>query len=154
MRRRESLRVNAELNLVNIIDVIFAILVVFMITAPLSTQGVKVDLPKAQAASVEEKDALEITITREREILIGKNASSLQGFERDFRAAFSGAPETAILINSDRTVPYGIVMEVVAAVNRQGGKKLGFLTDPQATGSASRSAAATSATASPSPKGR
>jgi len=147
MRRRESLRVNAELNLVNIIDVIFAILVVFMITAPLSTQGVKVDLPQTQAASVEEKDALEITITREREILIGKTASSLQNFERDFRAVFSGDPETAILINSDRTVPYGIVMEVVAAVNRQGGKKLGFLTDP-------RAARANTPAATPAPKGR
>lgn len=134
MRRREPLRVNAELNLVNIIDVIFAILVVFMITAPLSTQGVKVDLPQSHAGSVDEQKALEITITRDREILIDNTASSLQSFENDFRAAFSGDPETAILINGDRTVPYGIVMEVVAAVNRQGGKKLGFLTDPQAAG--------------------
>jgi biopolymer transport protein TolR len=134
MRRREPLRANAELNLVNIIDVIFAILVVFMITAPLATQGVKVELPSAQAGSVDEKDALEITITREREILIGRTPTTLQAFERDFRAAWGGNPETPILINGDRAVPYGIVMEVVSAVNRQGGKKLGFLTDPQAAG--------------------
>jgi biopolymer transport protein TolR len=132
MRRREPLKANAELNLVNIIDVIFAILVVFMITAPLTTQGVKVDLPRAQAGAMDEKKALEITITRDREILIDKSASSLRGFERDFREAFDGDPETAILINGDRTIPYGIVMEIVAAVNRQGGRKLGFLTDPQA----------------------
>jgi biopolymer transport protein ExbD/biopolymer transport protein TolR len=138
MRRREPLKANAELNLVNIIDVIFAILVVFMITAPLTTQGVKVELPRAQAGSLDEKKSLEITITRQREILIDKTASSLQGFEKDFRAAFSGDPETAILINGDRTVPYGIVMEVVAAVNRQGGKKLGFLTDPQADAQTTR----------------
>ena len=130
MRRREPLKANAELNLVNIIDVIFAILVVFMITAPLATQGVRVELPRTQAGSLDEQKSLEITITRDREILIGKSASSLRGFERDFRAAFDGDPETAVFINSDRTVPYGIVMEVVAAVNRQGGKKLGFLTDP------------------------
>jgi biopolymer transport protein TolR len=130
MRRRAPLQVNAELNLVNIIDVIFAILVVFMITAPLSTQGVKVELPQAQAASVDEKKSIEITITRERDILIGQMASSLQDFERDFRATFDGDAETAILVNGDRTVPYGIVMEVIAAVNRQGGKRIGFLTDP------------------------
>jgi biopolymer transport protein TolR len=141
MRRREPLKANAELNLVNIIDVIFAILVVFMITAPLTTQGVTVDLPKTQAGGVEEKDALEITITRDREILIGKSASSLRDFEDDFRAAFSGDPQTAILINSDRTVPYGIVMEIVAAVNRQGGRRLGFLTDPGSTRSSQASAA-------------
>jgi biopolymer transport protein TolR len=138
MRRREPLKANAELNLVNIIDVIFAILVVFMITAPLATQGVKVELPRAQAGSVDEQKALRITVTREREILIDNTASSLQGFEKDFRAAFSGDPETAILISGDRTVPYGIVMEIVAAVNRQGGKKLGFLTDPQAASAAGR----------------
>lgn len=131
MRRREPLKANAELNLVNIIDVIFAILVVFMITAPLTTQGIKVELPRTQSGSISEKKALEITITRQREILIDNTATSLRDFEHDFRAVFSGDPETAILINSDRTVPYGVVMEVVAAINRQGGKKLGFLTDPQ-----------------------
>jgi biopolymer transport protein ExbD/biopolymer transport protein TolR len=130
MRRRESLKLNAELNIINLVDVIFAILVVFMITAPLMSQGVKVELPKAQAASLEEKKAVEVTITKEREILINELPSDLQGFEKDFRAVFTGDEETAIIINSDQTVPYGIVMEVVAAVHRQGGKRLGFLTDP------------------------
>jgi len=131
MRRRESLRANAELNLVNIIDVIFAILVVFMITAPLATQGVRVDLPRAPSPGVDEQKTLEITVTRQREVFIGKAVSSLRGFEQDFRAAFDGDPETAILVRADRGVPYGVVMEVVAAVNRQGGRKLGFLTDPE-----------------------
>jgi biopolymer transport protein ExbD/biopolymer transport protein TolR len=129
MRRRESLKVNAELNLINIIDVIFAILVVFMITAPLATRGVKVDLPQTQAGGIEEKKAIEITLTREREILIDAAATTNRDFEQDFRAVFTGDPETAILINADRTVPYGMVVEVIAAVQRQGGKRLGFLTD-------------------------
>lgn len=130
MRRRESLKVNAELNLINIIDVIFAILVVFMITAPLMSQGVKVELPKTQAASLEEKKAVEVTITKDREILINETASDIRGFEKDFRAVFTGDPETAIIVNCDQSVPYGFVMEVVGAVQRQGGKRLGFLTDP------------------------
>ena len=129
MRRRESLKVNAELNLINIIDVIFAILVVFMITAPLATRGVKVDLPQTQAGGIEEKKAIEITLTKEREILIDAAATTSRDFEQDFRAIFTGDPETAILINADRTVPYGMVVEVIAAVQRQGGKRLGFLTD-------------------------
>ena len=124
------MKVNADLNLINLIDVIFAILVVFMITAPLMSQGVKVELPKTQASSLEEKKAIEVTITKEREILINETASDMQDFEKDFRSAFTGDPETAIIINSDQTVPYGYVMEVIAAVQRQGGKRLGFLTDP------------------------
>ena len=130
MRRRESLKVNADLNLINLIDVIFAILVVFMITAPLMSQGVKVELPKAQASSLEEKKAIEVTITKEREILVNETASDLRDFEKDFRAVFTGDPETAIIVNCDQTVPYGFVMQVVAAVQRQGGKRMGFLTDP------------------------
>lgn len=134
MRRRETMRVNADLNLINLIDVIFAILVVFMITAPLMSQGVKVELPKTQAASLEEKKAIEVTITKEREILINETASDIQDFEKDFRAIFTGDPETAIIVNSDQSVPYGFVMELVAAVQRQGGKRMGFLTDPTVRG--------------------
>jgi len=134
MRRRETMRVNADLNLINLIDVIFAILVVFMITAPLMSQGVKVELPKTQAASLEEKKAIEVTITKEREILINETASDMHDFEKDFRAIFTGDPETAIIVNSDQSVPYGFVMELVAAVQRQGGKRMGFLTDPTVRG--------------------
>ena len=128
------MRVNADLNLINLIDVIFAILVVFMITAPLMSQGVKVELPKTQAASLEEKKAIEVTITKEREILINETASDMHDFEKDFRAIFTGDPETAIIVNSDQSVPYGFVMELVAAVQRQGGKRMGFLTDPTVRG--------------------
>jgi biopolymer transport protein TolR len=130
MRRRESLHVNSELNIINLIDVIFAILVVFMITAPLMSQGVKVELPKAQASSLEEKKAVQVTITKEREILLNEMASDQQSFEKDFRSVWTGDEETAIIINADQTVPYGFVMQIVAAVQRQGGKRLGFLTDP------------------------
>src|SRR5687767_2762401 len=130
MRKRESLRPNPELNLVNLIDVLFAILIVFMITAPLMSQGVKVELPKAQAASLEEKKSIQVTVTKEREILINEMPSDPRGFEKDFRSVWTGDEETAIIINSDQTIPYGFVMELVAAIQRQGGKRLGFLTDP------------------------
>jgi biopolymer transport protein TolR len=132
MRKRESLRPNPELNLVNLIDVLFAILIVFMITAPLMSQGVKVELPKAQAASLEEKKAIQVTVTKEREILINETPSDPSSFEKDFRQVWTGDEETAIVINSDQSVPYGYVMELVAAIQRQGGKRLGFLTDPGA----------------------
>lgn len=138
MRRRDSLRPNPELNLVNLIDVLFAILIVFMITAPLMSQGVKVELPKAQAASLEEKKAVQITVTREREILINETPSDSRSFEKDFRQVWTGDEETAVIINSDQSVPYGFVMELVAAVQRQGGKRLGFLTDPTTMAKKSR----------------
>ena len=130
MRKRPALSPNPELNLVNLIDVLFAILIVFMITAPLMSQGVKVDLPKAQSASVEEKKTIEVTVTGKKDILINGTASDAGAFEADFRRAWDGDAETAIVINSDQSIPYGIVMEVVAAIQRMGGKRLAFLTDP------------------------
>ncbi len=130
MRKRESLRLSPEINLTNLIDIIFAILVVFMITAPLMSQGIKVDLPKAKASSLEEKKAIQVTVTREREILINDAPSDARSFEKDFRRVWTGDEETAIIVNSDQSVPYGFVMELVASIQRQGGKRLGFLTDP------------------------
>lgn len=140
MRKRESLKPNPELNLINLIDVLFAILIVFMITAPLMSQGVKVELPKAQASSLDEKKSIQITVTKQREILINETPSDARDFEKDFRNVWTGDEEMAVIINSDQTVPYGFVMELVAAVQRQGGKRLGFLTDPSSV-STSRSKA-------------
>lgn len=137
MRKRESLKPNPELNLINLIDVLFAILIVFMITAPLMSQGVKVELPKAQASSLDEKKSIQITVTKQREILINESPSDEQSFEKDFRNVWTGDEEMAVIINSDQTVPYGFVMQLVAAVQRQGGKRLGFLTDPSAVNTTS-----------------
>lgn len=132
MRRRNALTPNPELNLVNLIDVLFAILIVFMITAPLMSQGVKVELPKAQSAALEEKKTVEITVTGKKDILIDGTLSTEAGFEADFRKAWNGDHETAIVINSDEATPYGVVMQVVTAIQRMGGKRLAFLTDPAA----------------------
>src|SRR3954468_7384286 len=105
MRKRESLRPNPELNLVNLIDVLFAILIVFMITAPLMSQGVKVELPKAQAASLEEKKAIQVTVTKEREIPNNGKAPEQGRFQKEFPNVWAGGEETAVIINSDQTVP-------------------------------------------------
>ncbi len=133
MKRRESLSLDPELRLTNLIDVVFAILIVFMITAPLMSQGVKVDLPQAQAASLDEKKSIQVTVTKDREIIINDEPTNQSSFEQDFRRIWTGEQETAVIINCDRTIPYGFVMELVTAVQRQGGKRLGFLTDPGQT---------------------
>ncbi|MBF0432034.1 MAG: biopolymer transporter ExbD [Fibrobacteria bacterium] len=130
MKRRTSLDLSPDLNITNIIDVIFAILVVFMITAPLMSQGIKVDLPKAQAASLDEKKSINITITKEREIVIDELPSDQRSFRSDFRRVWTGNPETVVVINADTKVPYGFVMQLVAETQKEGAKRLGFLTDP------------------------
>ncbi len=131
MRRRKQTDFNPEINMTNMIDVIFSILVVFMITTPLMNQGVKVDLPKAQAKSMDQEKYISITITKDREILINDEiATSSQSFRKDFREVWKGDPETVVVVNSDRKVPYGIVVKLVADAQAEGAVRLGFLTDP------------------------
>ncbi len=133
MKRRSSLPLNPELNLTNMIDVIFAILVVFMITAPLMSQGIKVDLPQAKSASIDEKKSINVTINKDREIIINDIPSDINGFKNDFRSVWTGDQQTIIIVNSDKSVPYGFVMQLVAQAQEEGAKRIGFLTDPSST---------------------
>ncbi len=130
MRRRKSLNLNPDLNMTNMIDVIFSILVVFMITAPLMSQGIKVDLPKVQAASLDEKKSVNITITKGREVIIDDLPTNQMDFRSDFRKVWLGDPNTVVVINADQAIPYGFVMSIVADAQKEGAKRLGFLTDP------------------------
>ena len=88
----------SEMNLTNLIDVVFCLLIVFMLTAPLMTQGVKVDLPKVEAANIEEREAIRVSIDRKRRIYIDEDQVSLFDFEKEFRQVFSSAKPRSSLI--------------------------------------------------------
>ena len=122
--RRENPQ--AELNLTNLIDVVFAILVVFMITAPMMTRGVKVDLPKTEAPRMEEKELLRVTVDRNGAIFVGQRQVDLEGFGDELLRQWDG--ESPVAINSDENVPYGRVMKVVSRAQALGVTKVGFLT--------------------------
>ena len=117
---------HAELNLTNLIDVVFAIIVVFMITAPMMTRGVKVDLPKTEAPSLEEKELLRVTVDRNGSIFVGQSQVDLEGFGDELLRQWDG--ESPVAINSDENVPYGRVMKVVSRAQALGVTKVGFLT--------------------------
>lgn len=129
-KRRPSRDPSPEINIANLIDIVFCILIVFMVSAPLMTQGIKVDLPKAKAKSLDEKKTIHITITKDREIVIDDNPSSPLTFAKDFRRIWTGDPDQVVIVNSDEKVPYGFVMKIVGFVQNEGAQKLGFLTDP------------------------
>jgi len=126
-RRTPPKKLNQELNITNLVDVVFAILVVFMITAPLMTQGVKVDLPKAKAPALENKDLLRVSIDEFRNIYIGRELTTKSQFNTKFLELWD--KDSPVLINSDTKVSYGEVMNIVSRVQNLGVTKLGFLTD-------------------------
>jgi biopolymer transport protein TolR len=92
VRKRERRRLISDLNLTNLIDVMLVLLIVFMITAPMMTQGVQVDLPRADAANVEVNTSIQVSINGRNEIYIDQEKVSLLDFRRRFRSVFGFYP--------------------------------------------------------------
>lgn len=127
MRRRSPKRgLNQELNVTNLVDVTFAILVVFMITAPLMTKGIKVELPKTEAPAMEDPKLLRVSINQAQEFFIAEQPVSIPEFNQVFNQSWDG--ESAVIVNSDASVPYGVVMKVVSRIQALGVVKVGFVT--------------------------
>ncbi|MBO7413252.1 MAG: biopolymer transporter ExbD [Fibrobacter sp.] len=126
MKRSRGKELKQEMNLTNMIDIVFAILIVFIISAPLMSQGVKVDLPKAEAPTMEQEKLLKVSITKNEEIYIADMMVDFSSFNSVFKSLWNG--EMAVVINSDEDVHYGLVMKVVTQVQKLGVTKLGFLT--------------------------
>jgi biopolymer transport protein TolR len=134
MRRRsrgERTPLNAEINVVSLIDVMMLLMVIFMITAPIMQGGVDVKLPKAEATPLESKSGLVISITRDGTIYAGESKMTL----RQFRIVFKGIAKTqgkdGVYLRADQNVSYGIVAQVLAIIQAAGVTNLGFVTDPE-----------------------
>jgi biopolymer transport protein ExbD/biopolymer transport protein TolR len=126
VKRSRGKELKQEMNLTNMIDIVFSILIVFIISAPLMSQGVKVDLPKAEAPTMEQEKLLKVSITKDEKIYIADMQVDFGSFNNVFKSLWNG--EMAVVINSDENVHYGLVMKVVTQVQKLGVTKLGFLT--------------------------
>ena len=135
-RRGGRRRLVGEINVVPYIDVMLVLLVIFMVTAPLLTQGVKVDLPKAGAQPIpDQKEPLVISVDREgrRYINLGDDKSAPvddKTLAARVRLVIDRNPETQVLLKADTAVAYGEVMKTMVLMQSVGATKVGFLTDP------------------------
>jgi len=126
-RRRKAI---SDLNLTNLIDVVFALLIIFMISAPMMTQGIQVDLPQTDSQNVESNESIQVSVNEYNEIFIDQEVVSLVDFRRRFREVFAGREEVPVFVNADQKVPYGLVIRVISEIQNAGVVKLGFLTTP------------------------
>ena len=132
-------RLVAEMNVVPYIDVMLVLLVIFMVTAPLLTQGVSVDLPKANAQPVVVEDnnapdpmVASINANGELYLSVGENPNepiSPETLLARAAAVLRLQPKTPVMVKGDRNVDYGAVMQAMVLLQQAGAPKVGLITD-------------------------
>jgi biopolymer transport protein TolR len=130
-------RLMGEINVVPYIDVMLVLLIIFMVTAPLLTQGVKVDLPKAGAEPLEAQNLqpLVLSVDRQGRLYLNTGGNPQAPLDEETLAARATAvlqrnPATQVLIKADSAVAYGRVVQAMVILQRAGARKVGFITDP------------------------
>ena len=134
MRRRsrgERSPLNAEINVVSLIDVMMLLMVIFMITAPIMQGGIDVKLPSAEAMPLESKGGLVISITRDGSIYAGDTKMSLKNFRAVFKSMAGKQGKDGVYLRADQNVNYGIVAQVLSIIQGAGVTNLGFVTEPE-----------------------
>tara|TARA_Y100001934_G_C12341493_1_gene770448 strand:- start:1764 stop:2228 length:465 start_codon:yes stop_codon:yes gene_type:complete len=126
----------SEINVTPLVDVMLVLLVVFMITAPLLTVGVPVDLPKTNASQmVGQDEPLEISVNAKGEVFLQKTKITLNQLVPRLEAITQNNKDTRIFVRGDRAIAYGQVMEVMGTVNLAGFTRVALVTQlPQGDG--------------------
>ena len=108
----------SEINVTPFVDVMLVLLIVFMVTAPLLTVGIPVDLPKVKASALtDQKDPLEITVKIGDEIYLGESEVDVENLIPRLNAITELNKEARIYVRGDRVVAYGRIMEIMSLVN-------------------------------------
>ena len=119
----------SEINVTPFVDVMLVLLIVFMVTAPLLTVGIPVDLPKVKATALtDKKDPIEITVNLEGEVYIGESLVEIENLIPRINAITEQNTEARIYIRGDRVVAYGRVMEIMSIINSAGYIKVALIT--------------------------
>jgi biopolymer transport protein TolR len=140
--RIKKRRLMGEINVVPYIDVMLVLLIIFMITAPLLTQGVQVDLPDADAAPITAEDLrnrepLVLSVDREGRYYVNIGGNEDEPVDeatvlKRVEVVLKRDGQTPVLVKADERVPYGRVVQGMVLLQQAGATKIGFLTDPTA----------------------
>ena len=125
-------RLVADINVTPLVDVMLVLLIIFMVTAPMMTQGIDVNLPETTARPLRQDDKpVIITIDKKGDISLGKLKGDRTLLNQELARIARMSTEKTILLRADRKVPYGIVAQVMADVKNKGFDKLGMITVPE-----------------------
>jgi biopolymer transport protein TolR len=129
-RRRRAARPMAEINVTPMVDVMLVLLIIFMVTAPLLTVGVPIELPKSEAQQLEgDKEPLTITVDPEGKIFLQDTELQLDEIVPKLTAIAKNGYEERIFVRGDRRVNYGVVMRVMGTISAAGFRRIALVSD-------------------------
>lgn len=135
LERRRGRRPMSEINVTPLVDVMLVLLIIFMVTAPMLTAGVQVDLPESAASSLPGQDEpLSVTVDAEGAVYVQNTKVKLEELAAKLKAITGEKRDTRIFVRGDRGIDYGRVMEVFGELNAAGFTKVALVTEAQ-TGS-------------------
>lgn len=133
--RRRSFRAMADINITSLVDVTLCLLIIFMLTAPYIQGGVEVNLPEAETRTQVVKEGPVISVTGNRDVFFQEQAVAIADLPA-LLEPFADRKETLpVYLRCDEEVPYGVVLQVMAAVERQGFLNLSLVADQPRPGS-------------------
>ena len=144
---RRGRKLMGEINVVPYIDVMLVLLIIFMITAPLMSQGIKVELPKAGAEPLppdpKNQPPLILSVDKSGKYYLSVGSKPEQALNADavtdrVSAVLRREPTTTVLVKADTAVPYGKVVQGMVLLQRAGAAQVGFVTDPATAADARR----------------
>ncbi len=122
----------SDINVTPLVDVMLVLLVIFMVTAPMFSQGLPVNLPQASAPALVSDQPLVVSVSREQAVYLGDRQVGLTNLRAALEAEIGGRAAPEVLLKSDLEVPYGLVVKVMSILKEAGVEKLGIVTAPPA----------------------
>ena len=124
----------SEINVTPLVDVMLVLLIIFMVSAPMMTTGIEIDLPNTRAPRMDrEEEKLLLSINKEQKVFLGETEVPFDNLEAALTTNERLQREKELYLEADETVPYGFVAKVMALVRRGGIEKVGLVTDPLAS---------------------
>jgi len=129
-RRMHHRTAMSDINVTPLVDVMLVLLVIFMVTAPLMTVGIPVDLPKTKAPAINENtEPLTISVDKDGKVYVQETEVPMETLIPKVQAIMSAKPETRIFVRGDQTISFGRIMEVMGNLHSAGFTKVALLAE-------------------------
>ena len=132
LERTQSSKPMSDINMTPLIDVMLVLVVIFIITAPLMTSAIKLDLPKTEAAKpAEAPKFVAIVVDKAGQIFLNDQVTSLTQLADSLAKSALASKDTEVQLRADEAVPYGKVVEVMGVAQKAGLNRIGFVAEPK-----------------------